>query len=103
MNEALNFLDRRKPQTELDDQLAERRMGPDDQAHRSALEDTVQDAMMTLSPGDRQVLALRHFQDLSYLEIGDLLGVPEKTVKSRLYSARQRLGEELRRRGITEA
>jgi RNA polymerase sigma-70 factor, ECF subfamily len=103
MNEALNFLDRRKPQTELDDQLAERGMGPDDQAHRSALEDTVQDAMMTLPAGDRQVLALRHFQDLSYLEIGDVLGVPEKTVKSRLYSARQRLGEELRRRGINEA
>ncbi len=103
MNEALNFLDRRKPQSELDEQLPDRSMGPEDRAHRGAIEDVVQDAIMTLPPGDRQVLALRHFQDLSYLEMADVLGVPEKTVKSRLYSARQRLGDELRRRGITEA
>ena len=35
---------------------------------------------------------LRHFAELSYLEIGDTLGIPEKTVKSRLHEARQRLG-----------
>jgi DNA-directed RNA polymerase specialized sigma24 family protein len=36
---------------------------------------------------------LRHFAGQSYEEIAAALDIPEKTVKSRLYSARQRLGE----------
>ena len=34
---------------------------------------------------------LRHFTGLSYEEIGETLGVPAKTVKSRLHTARTRL------------
>ena len=34
---------------------------------------------------------MRYFAELSYEEIGEALGIPEKTVKSRLFSARQRL------------
>ena len=41
--------------------------------------------------GDRTVLTLRHFSELSYAEIADVLQVDEKTVKSRLFEARQRL------------
>ena len=103
MNEALNFLDRRKPQGELDDRLAERRPGPEDDAHRSQIDQAVQEAIMTLPPADRQVLVLRHFEELSYHEISDVLGIPDKTVKSRLFTARQRLGERLRRMGIHES
>jgi RNA polymerase sigma-70 factor, ECF subfamily len=53
----------------------------------------IQEALARL-PGDyREVIVLRHFADLSYQEMAAALGIPEKTVKSRLYSARQRLGE----------
>ena len=38
---------------------------------------------------------LRHFAEQSYGEVAGTLSIPEKTVKSRLYSARQRLGERL--------
>jgi RNA polymerase sigma-70 factor (ECF subfamily) len=41
------------------------------------------------------VLVLRHFAELSYSEMSALLNLPEKTVKSRLYSARQRLSDVL--------
>ena len=41
---------------------------------------------MELSTDHRQVIILRHFHHLSHREIGDLLKVPEKTVKSRLYT-----------------
>ena len=103
MNEALNFLDRRKPQSELDERLPGHRPGPEDDAQQSNLQDAVQESLMTLPPADRQVLVLRHFEDLSYHEIGEVLGIAEKTVKSRLFTARRRLGEALRRRGISEA
>jgi RNA polymerase sigma-70 factor (ECF subfamily) len=53
----------------------------------------VQRALLELPMDLRQVVVLRHFGELSYDEIAATLGVPSKTVKSRLYSARQRLGE----------
>jgi RNA polymerase sigma-70 factor (ECF subfamily) len=53
----------------------------------------VQEALLRLSPDARAVVVMRHYGELSYEEIGAALGLPSKTVKSRLYSARQRLGE----------
>jgi len=38
---------------------------------------------------------LHYFSGLAYEEISDALGVPQKTVKSRLYTARQRLAAAL--------
>jgi DNA-directed RNA polymerase specialized sigma24 family protein len=37
------------------------------------------------------LLSLRHFSECSYETIGQILDVDEKTVKSRLFEARQRL------------
>ena len=51
----------------------------------------VDDALKALSLEYREVIVLRYFAELSYEEISDAIGVPEKTVKSRLFSARQRL------------
>ena len=53
----------------------------------------VQGAILALPAEYRQVIVLRHFTELSYDEIGAALGIPVKTVKSRLYTARQRLAE----------
>ena len=44
-----------------------------------------------LSAAQREVLVLRHFEDLSYEAIGEVLGVPQGTVMSRLYRARKAL------------
>jgi len=53
----------------------------------------IQAALLALTPEYREVVVLRHFADLSYEEIAEAIGVPEKTVKSRLFSARKRLAE----------
>jgi len=55
----------------------------------------VQKAIMALSPDYRQVIVLRHFAQLSYDEIAEIAGVPAKTVKSRLHTARERLEQML--------
>jgi RNA polymerase sigma-70 factor (ECF subfamily) len=55
----------------------------------------IEAALQRLTPDYRAVVVLRHFAGQSYDEIATALGIPEKTVKSRLYSARQLLGEML--------
>lgn len=55
----------------------------------------VQAAIRSLPPAYREVIVLRHFGGLSYEDIADVLGVETKTVKSRLYTARERLAEML--------
>lgn len=48
-------------------------------------------ALERLGARDREILALRHFDELSYRDIARALGVPEGTVMSRLFHARRRL------------
>lgn len=48
-----------------------------------------------LSERDREILALRHFQELSYREIAHALSIPEGTVMSRLFHARRHLRDHL--------
>ena len=52
-------------------------------------------AIETLPAREREVLALREFEGLSYKEIAALVGIPIGTVMSRLYAARQRLARAL--------
>lgn len=61
--------------------------------------DRIQRALLALTEEYREVVVLRHFAELSYEEIAEALGVPDKTVKSRLFSARKRLSEILAAKG----
>ena len=54
-------------------------------------------ALQRLAIDYRVVLVLRHFHELSYAEMAETIGIPEKTVKSRLFSARRELRELLAR------
>ncbi|TVQ67888.1 MAG: RNA polymerase sigma factor [Balneolaceae bacterium] len=53
-------------------------------------------AIARLNEDQKVVLLLRHFEDHSYREIADILQIDEKTVKSRLFSARMKLRDLLR-------
>jgi RNA polymerase sigma-70 factor (ECF subfamily) len=57
-------------------------------------------ALMELKPDDRAVVVLRHFVSLSYEEMADVLDVPVRTVKSRLFTARERLRLTLLQQGV---
>jgi RNA polymerase sigma-70 factor (ECF subfamily) len=46
---------------------------------------------MSMTNHDRVVLTLRHFSECSYEDIGEILDLDQKTVKSRLFEARRRL------------
>lgn len=53
----------------------------------------IKNAMNELSPDFREILTLRHQEDLSYQDIGDILKIPTGTVMSRLARARAKLKE----------
>lgn len=52
-------------------------------------------AIRTLPEEQREVIFLTFYEGLSYGEIADVLGIPEGTVKSRMYYARRTLAEAL--------
>ena len=72
---------------------------PDDIVVRKERIDSVWKALFTLSPEHREIIVLRSFQELSYREIAQYLGISEGTVMSRLYYARKALAEALKETG----
>ncbi len=89
VNESLNCLKRRRHTVTIDE-LGLRAPGAAADSATEA-EDRVEKALMSLKPDDRAVVVLSHFASFSYEEIAAVLGVPAKTVKSRLFTARDRL------------
>ncbi len=55
----------------------------------------VRDAVMTLSDAYREVVVLRHYEGMKFREIGELLCIPEGTVKSRMAEALMQLSRRL--------
>jgi RNA polymerase sigma-70 factor (ECF subfamily) len=51
------------------------------------------EAVVTLSPGDQEVIRLAAFEELSYAEIGEVLGISPGAARSKLYRARRELKE----------
>jgi RNA polymerase sigma-70 factor (ECF subfamily) len=59
------------------------------------LQEKVQECIGLLDGEQREVLVLRDIQEFSYEEIGVMLKLPEGTVKSRLFRARNALKDGL--------
>lgn len=68
---------------------------PEREAELKELRQRLQTAIDTLPDHEREVFVLREYDGLRYREIADLVGIPQGTVMSRLYSARRRLANEL--------
>ena len=64
---------------------------PSADLQRREVQSAVQKAIESLPDGEREVLLLSEFQGFKYAEIGEILGIPVGTVKSRMFSAVQRL------------
>lgn len=100
VNESINQLNRRKRTEEWVDNQAAPGPGPDGELEAGVLCREVQDVLLELSDDHRAVIVLRHFTECSYREIGTILQIPEKTVKSRLFSARKVMKAHLERKGF---
>jgi RNA polymerase sigma-70 factor (ECF subfamily) len=83
--------------------LASAERSPEQVVGDAQMHDVVQTALMEVPYDHRVVIVLRHFAECSYAQMAEILHIPEKTVKSRLYSARQELHQKLFTRGVAVA
>ena len=94
VNEALDVLRRNGREEPLDDDIDIPDVpggDPESVLARAQESAHLRRCLLRLSTNDRIVLTLRHFSDLSYDEIAQVLELDEKTVKSRIFDARRRL------------
>lgn len=102
-NTCLNYLKKkgRRGETSLEGlmesgyDVSRERDGVESQATAKEQREIILAAIAELSAGHGEIIMLRHFQELSYGEIAQCLGIPQGTVMSRLHSARRKLRETL--------
>jgi RNA polymerase sigma-70 factor, ECF subfamily len=75
----------------LAEQLLGRYASPSQAAAKAELQLRVQDALNGMDPIDREVLALRHFEELSNAETAQVLGIGEAAASHRFVRALRRL------------
>ena len=96
VNASLDVVKGRR-EVELTRPEPEPRRGPEELTAAGETRTRVRKALLELTEDHRTVIVLRHYLGLSYAEIAEVVSVPVKTVRSRLYEARQRL------RGLLES
>lgn len=100
-NETLNLIQRRPRHEPLDEEMPGGPSTPDRESEEREERVLIDEAIQELPADYRQVIVLRHFAQLSYQEMGRVIELPEKTVKSRLFTARRLLASILERKGVT--
>jgi RNA polymerase sigma-70 factor (ECF subfamily) len=73
------------------EQLPGSELRPEAQAMRQHGRQSVHEALQELSPKLREAVVLRYFEGMTYREMGDVLGCPQKTAESRVRLAHEAL------------
>jgi RNA polymerase sigma-70 factor, ECF subfamily len=89
INESLNQVKKQRQQEPLAGSEVSTWQSPAQSLESKTLYDRVQMALMSLNIEYRTVVIMKHLSGFSYQQISEILQLPEKTVKSRLYTARQ--------------
>jgi RNA polymerase sigma-70 factor (ECF subfamily) len=82
-------------------QFESKRLSPEQEREQSEWRKEIGAVVKCLPTGYRELILLRHNQDLSYDEIADVTNLPLGTVKNRLFRAREMMREMFIERGFT--
>src|SRR2546425_4046910 len=77
--------------------IESRRLTPEQESEREERRSEIESVVRLLPSAYRELIVLRHSQDLSYDEIAEVTGLPLGTVKNRLFRAREAMREEFMR------
>ncbi len=75
---------------------------PEEASERKELAELLEEAIGELRSTYREVLLLRHREELSYQEIADITGSSLGAVKTNLHRGRKELADVLRRQGLAD-
>ena len=73
---------------------------PEDSLHRSSTSAILRACIAKLSPAHREIINLVYYHEKSVEEVGEIIGIPQSTVKTRMFYARKQLAELLRVAGV---
>jgi RNA polymerase sigma-70 factor, ECF subfamily len=100
---ALSVL-RRRSEVELDDETAgaieDQADDPEVALAKKDKGDALRECLTKLSPEHREIVDLVYYHEKSVAEVASIVGIPEATVKTRMFYARKKLSELLKERGI---
>jgi len=95
---------RRKPEEELDDETAgaieDQSDDPETALAKKDKGALLREALSALTPEHREIIDLVYYHEKSVEEVAGIVGIPEATVKTRMFYARKKLSELLKERGI---
>src|SRR5215207_7948767 len=74
---------------------------PEQESERKERRGEIESVVRALPANYRELIILRHSQDLSYEEIVEVTGLPLGTVKNRLFRAREMMRQQFVEKGIT--
>jgi RNA polymerase sigma-70 factor (ECF subfamily) len=102
-NKALSILRRRQAE-ELDEEVAEFIQDPSDSPEAmlqtQQRTEILRKCLTHLSPAHREIIDLVYYHEKSIEEVAEIIGVPQNTVKTRMFYARKRIGEVMAAEGI---
>jgi RNA polymerase sigma-70 factor (ECF subfamily) len=100
---ALSVL-RRKPEEELDEETAEAiedlADDPETTVQKKDKGEVLRKCLTALSPDHREIIDLVYYHEKSVEEVAEMVGIPEATVKTRMFYARKKLSELLKAAGV---
>jgi len=81
--------------------IESKRLSPEQESEREERRLEIEGVVRALPGAYRELIILRHSQDLTYEEIVEVTGLPLGTVKNRLFRAREMMRHQFLQRGIT--
>ena len=95
---------RRKPEEELDQETAaaieDQSDNPETTLAKKDKGALLRECLTRLSADHREIIDLVYYHEKSVEEVAAIVGIPEATVKTRMFYARKKLSELLKERGI---
>jgi RNA polymerase sigma-70 factor (ECF subfamily) len=95
---------RRRPDEELDEEAAEAIEDPSDNPEETLAKkdksSVIRKCLEGLSADHREIIDLVYYHEKSVEEVAEIVGIPENTVKTRMFYARKKLAELLKAAGI---
>ena len=95
---------RKRPEEELDDEKAaaieDTADDPEVTAQKKDKSEVLRKCLSELSPDHREIIDLVYYHEKSVEEVAEIVGIPEATVKTRMFYARKKLAELLKNSGV---